>query len=89
MFSSLSQLWYVEVRISRSVSVSPLEFQITGVNCNFKLTLCTLNIQTETDMLKKNSVDVHPTEIQKVVEYQTFSIGSKLYRLDVYTDPGF
>ena len=32
--SSLSQLWYVEVRISRSVSVSPLEFEITRVNCN-------------------------------------------------------
>ena len=33
LFSSLSQLWYVEVRISRSVSVSPLEFEITGVDC--------------------------------------------------------
>ena len=30
LFSSLSQLWYVEVRISRSVSVSPLEFEIKG-----------------------------------------------------------
>ena len=28
-----SQLWYVEVRISRSVSVSPLEFEITRVHC--------------------------------------------------------
>ena len=38
LFSSLSQLWYVEVRISRSVSVSPLEFEITGVDyicCTF------------------------------------------------------
>ena len=33
LFSSLSQLWYVEVRISRSVSVSPLEFEITRVDC--------------------------------------------------------
>ena len=32
LFSSLSQLWYVEVRISRSVSVSPLEFEITRVD---------------------------------------------------------
>ena len=31
---SLSQLWYVEVRISRNVSVSPLEFEITGVDCS-------------------------------------------------------
>ena len=33
LFSSLSQLWYVEIRISRSVSVSPLEFEITRVDC--------------------------------------------------------
>ena len=39
LFSSLSQLWYmyVEVRISRSVSVSPLEFEITGVDCKFHI----------------------------------------------------
>ena len=34
LFSSLSHLWYVEVRISRSVSVSPLEFEITRVDCS-------------------------------------------------------
>ena len=33
LFSSLSQHWYVEVRISQSVSVSPLEFEITRVDC--------------------------------------------------------
>ena len=33
LFYSLSQLRYVEVRISRSVSVSPLEFEITRVDC--------------------------------------------------------
>ena len=33
LFFSLSQLWYVEVRISRNVSVSPLEFEITRVDC--------------------------------------------------------
>ena len=31
--SSFSQIWYVEVRISRSVSLSPLEFEITRVDC--------------------------------------------------------
>ena len=36
LFSSLSQLWYVEVRISRSVSVSPLEFEITRVDCMWR-----------------------------------------------------
>ena len=35
LFSSLSQIWYVEVRISRSVSVSPLEFEITRVDCSY------------------------------------------------------
>ena len=32
--SSLSQIWYVEVRISRSVSVSHLELEITRIDCN-------------------------------------------------------
>ena len=31
-YFTLSQLWYIEVRISRSVSVSPLEFEITTVD---------------------------------------------------------
>ena len=39
LFSSLSQLYYVEVRISRSVSVSPLEFEITRVDCNYILVI--------------------------------------------------
>ena len=33
LFYLLSQLSYVEVGISRSVSVSPLEFEITRVDC--------------------------------------------------------
>ena len=40
LFSSLSQLWYVEVRISKNVSVSPLEFEITGVDCIFVWSFC-------------------------------------------------
>ena len=36
LFSSLSQLWYVKVRISWSVSVSPLEFELTRVDCKCK-----------------------------------------------------
>ena len=38
LFSSLSQLWYVEVRISRSVSVSPLQSEITRVDYIFMKT---------------------------------------------------
>ena len=33
IFSSLLQTWYVELRISRSISESPLEFEITRVDC--------------------------------------------------------
>ena len=34
-FSSILQIWYVEVRISRSISESPLEFEITRVDCKY------------------------------------------------------
>ena len=34
IFSSILQTWYVELRISRSISESPLEFEITRVDCN-------------------------------------------------------
>ena len=35
IFSSILQIWYVEVRISRSMSDSPVEFEITRVDCTF------------------------------------------------------
>ena len=34
-FSSILQILYVEVRISRSIPESPLEFEITRVGCTF------------------------------------------------------
>ena len=37
IFSSILQIWHVEVRISRSISESPLEFEITRVDCILKL----------------------------------------------------
>ena len=33
MFSSILQIWYVEVGISQSISEGPLDFEITGVDC--------------------------------------------------------
>ena len=33
VFPPVLQIWYVEVRISRSISESPLEFKITRVDC--------------------------------------------------------
>ena len=38
-FSAILQSWYVEVRISRSISESPLEFEITRVDCMFLITI--------------------------------------------------
>ena len=43
-FSSILQIWYVEVRISRSISESPLEFEITRVDCIRNLRLYTFAI---------------------------------------------
>ena len=38
-FSSILQIWYVEVRISRTVSEGPFDFEITRVDCIFWLEL--------------------------------------------------
>ena len=35
-FSSILQIWYVEVRISRSISKSPLDFETTRVDCIYR-----------------------------------------------------
>ena len=36
IFSSILQIWYVEVRISQSISEGPLEFEISRVDCIYK-----------------------------------------------------
>ena len=46
IFSSILQIWYVEVRISRSISESPLEFETTRADCIFKIAT-TLDIGIE------------------------------------------
>ena len=33
VFFSIQHIWYVEVRISRSVSEGPFDFEITRVDC--------------------------------------------------------
>ena len=35
IFSSILQIWYVKVRISRSISESPLDFEITRIDCMY------------------------------------------------------
>ena len=59
LFSTLSQLWYVEVRISRSVSVSPLEFEITRVDC-ISLRTCVMCVMSATPVALKEVVDWMP-----------------------------
>ena len=41
VFSSILQIWYVEVRIARSISESPVEFEITRIDCIFILNIWT------------------------------------------------
>ena len=36
LFSPVLQIWYVDVRISRNVSESPLDFEITKVECSIE-----------------------------------------------------
>ena len=51
--SSVLQIWYVEVRISRSISESPLEFEITRVDCilnNMFYTAETRNFSTSSNI---------------------------------------
>ena len=44
VFSSVLQIWYVEVQISRSISESPLEFEIMIVDCTIKAIVIILGI---------------------------------------------
>ena len=57
LFPSLSLLWYVEVRISRSVSISPLEFEITRVDCIWMYIKCvTMSENVPFDMSTQRSL---------------------------------
>ena len=38
-FFAILQIWHVEIRIPRSISESPLEFEITRVDWNYNITL--------------------------------------------------
>ena len=55
-FSSILQFWYVEVRISRSISESPLHFEITRVNCSFAAFLMSVVTNIHSGTSKLNSV---------------------------------
>ena len=43
IFSSIPQIWHIEVQISRSISASPLDFEKTRVDCKYssqKISYC-------------------------------------------------
>ena len=53
LVSLLPQLWYFEVRISRSVSERPLEFEITRVDC-----ICFLDVWNEFSGTQKSGFEL-------------------------------
>ena len=74
MFSSILQIWYIEVRISRSISEGPLHFQITRDDCtsNYCPIFDTVDqgkSKTQDQWYEPASVaqlDAHPTGDQEV-----------------------
>ena len=56
IFSSILQIWYVEVRISRSISESPLDFEITRVDCiSWSISTADCTMELGNDILFENT----------------------------------
>ena len=54
IFSSILQIWYVEIRISRSISESPLDFEITRVDlCKYHIYFEYSNKQTRPNRMRR------------------------------------
>ena len=66
-FSLILQIWYVQVRISRSISESPLEFEIMRVDCSYMYLPCLYFSQHPTKTSRKHayiiSTPLNPTFI--------------------------
>ena len=58
IFSSSLQIWYVEVRISRSIFESPLKFEITRVDCSYIIPSTDVCISGISRFLLKYSVGI-------------------------------
>ena len=58
VFSSILHTWYVEVRISRSVSAGPFDFEITRVDCIF---FSYLSYDKFSDRAAHSSLNTHET----------------------------
>ena len=93
LFSSLSQLWYVKVQISRSVSVSPLEFEITRVDSTLYRRQNLLSTE-----FSINTENFHPWKCQRKGERQNSSQmrgkieikedeGKKQRSIQIYIEP--
>ena len=68
VFSSVLHIWYVEVRISRSVSEGPFDFEITRVDCirnNFGGKVChVINVKKK----------IFRTHLKRIWYFSSFSV---------------
>ena len=64
-FSSILQLWYVEVRISRSIPVRPLKFEKTRVDCTKVRASELRTVFTRSYKKSKRAQDVYTTSSQR------------------------
>ena len=65
IFSWILQIWYVEVRISRSIFESPLEFEITRVDCIYNKNILLHLIKKKT--IKKNNYKKNSVTADKII----------------------
>ena len=77
IFSSILQIWYVEVRISESISGSPLEFEITRVDC-ISWSISKKNVANLGGSRTRDLLVSSRTRIQLMVQLVRWSDGPKL-----------
>ena len=83
IFSSVLQIWYVEVRISRSISVSPLDFEITRVDFfrnpiwNMFMLLCIVSVFIQ---MKYSWLSLSRPRLSRITAY----LEAKIWSLPIY-----
>ena len=71
IFSSILQIWYVELRISRSISESPLEFEITRVDCIIKTTMMKQSKWHNDDLKPKRKKTTNRTKTSPTTDFDS------------------
>ena len=69
IFSSILQFWYVDIRISRSISESPLEFHITRVDFIVLFVICNVNKRPQ-ELIQSDPHEAPPTTKGKTDQYK-------------------